>query len=538
MKIADDNQFATRDRLFAAFGKEKLCAFGHRCSEVASEPAHVCFEVLKSGETGACPERLPNWKVRKDLDRFVKNREGYFVVLFEAGDLGVMVPCQDILDAAQREQADIIGLSGLITPSLDEMVHVASEMQRLGFEQPLLIGGATTSPAHTSVKIDPCFDGAVIYVKDASRAVGVAQQLVGREAESYKLGIKADCERRRISHARPKRRAPALTIREARAAERRLDWAEYPPPVPEQKDDVSARDLVPYIDWMPFFNAWEFHGKFPDILDDEVVGEAVTALYQDAQRMLDQMLAEDWIEIRACVGFFPANANGDDIVVYEDANRDAERATIHCLRQQKRRRADLPQECLADFVAPATSEIDDYVGGFVVTAGGGVESRAQAFEADNDDYSAILLKALADRFAEAGAEYLHQRVRREWWGYAPDETFSNDQLIDEAYSGIRPAPGYPACPDHTLKHTLFELLEAPERTGVTLTESCAMAPAASVSGWYLSHPESRYFALGPIDLDQVEDYAVRRGLDVVEVERWLAPILGYEPGDRSQQDAA
>ncbi|MEM6818577.1 MAG: methionine synthase [Pseudomonadota bacterium] len=483
--------------------------------------------------------------VKGDVHDIGKNIVG--VVLqcnnFEVVDLGVMVPCQDILDAAQREQADIIGLSGLITPSLDEMVHVASEMQRLGFEQPLLIGGATTSPAHTSVKIDPCFDGAVIYVKDASRAVGVAQQLVGREAESYKLGIKADCERRRISHARPKRRAPALTIREARAAARRLDWAEYTPPVPAHLgihtvDDVSARDLVPYIDWMPFFNAWEFHGKFPDILDDEVVGEAVTALYQDAQRMLDQMLAEDWIEIRACVGFFPANANGDDIVVYEDANRDAERATIHCLRQQKRRRADLPQECLADFVAPATSEIDDYVGGFVVTAGGGVESRAQAFEADNDDYSAILLKALADRFAEAGAEYLHQRVRREWWGYAPDETLSNDQLIDEAYSGIRPAPGYPACPDHTLKHTLFELLEAPERTGVTLTESCAMAPAASVSGWYLSHPESRYFALGPIDLDQVEDYAVRRGLDVVEVERWLAPVLGYEPGDRSQQDAA
>ncbi|MEL6216253.1 MAG: vitamin B12 dependent-methionine synthase activation domain-containing protein, partial [Pseudomonadota bacterium] len=362
--------------------------------------------------------------VKGDVHDIGKNIVG--VVLqcnnFEVVDLGVMVPCQDILDAAQREQADIIGLSGLITPSLDEMVHVASEMQRLGFEQPLLIGGATTSPAHTSVKIDPCFEGAVIYVKDASRAVGVAQQLVGREADSYKRGIKADCERRRISHARPKRRAPALTIREARDAARRLDWAEYTPPVPARLgihtvEDVSARDLVAYIDWMPFFNAWEFHGKFPDILDDEVVGEAVTALYQDAQRMLDQMLTEDWIEIRACVGFFPANANGDDIVVYEDETRDTERATIHCLRQQKRRRADLPQECLADFVGPATSQIEDYVGGFVVTAGGGVESRAQAFEADNDDYSAILLKALADRFAEAGAEYLHQRVRREWWGY-------------------------------------------------------------------------------------------------------------------------
>ncbi|MEO0365121.1 MAG: methionine synthase [Pseudomonadota bacterium] len=483
--------------------------------------------------------------VKGDVHDIGKNIVG--VVLqcnnFEVVDLGVMVPCQDILDAAQREQADIIGLSGLITPSLDEMVHVASEMQRLGYEQPLLIGGATTSPAHTSVKIDPCYNGGVIYVKDASRAVGVAQQLVGTESGVFVENAKSDCARRRASHQGPKRRQPALSISAARAARRALDWSSYQPPRPNQLGlqtitDISAADLVPYIDWMPFFNAWEFHGKYPAILEDAVVGEAASALFADAQKMLDKILDEDWITIRASVGFFPANTAGDDILVYRDDSRSEVQATIHCLRQQRRRRDDLPQECLSDFVAPEQSGLQDFVGGFVVTAGDGVETRAAAFEAENDDYSAILLKALADRFAEAGAEYLHERVRREWWGYAADESFDNDALINEAYLGIRPAPGYPACPDHTIKATLFDLLEGEKRTGVSLTESFAMAPAASVSGWYLSHPESRYFALGQIGLDQVEDYAKRRSMSVETVERWLAPVLGYEPQEPDQKDAA
>ncbi|MEL7310556.1 MAG: methionine synthase [Pseudomonadota bacterium] len=483
--------------------------------------------------------------VKGDVHDIGKNIVG--VVLqcnnFEVVDLGVMMPCQDILDAAQRENADIIGLSGLITPSLDEMVHVASEMQRLGFEQPLLIGGATTSPAHTSVKIDPCYDGGVIYVKDASRAVGVAQQLVGADAGNFLADTKADCARRRASHRGPKRRQPALSIADARAARRQLGWSDYTPPRPkvlglQTVTDVSAADLVPYIDWMPFFNAWEFHGKYPAILDDTVVGEAATALFADAQKMLAKILDEGWITVRASVGLFPANASGDDILVYSDETRSEVRSTIHCLRQQRRRRDDLPQECLADFVAPTSTQLEDFVGGFVVTAGDGVEARAMAFEADNDDYSAILLKALADRFAEAGAEYLHERVRREWWGYAGDEVLDNEALIDEAYRGIRPAPGYPACPDHTIKSTLFDLLEAEARTGVALTESFAMAPAASVSGWYFAHPESRYFALGQIGQDQVEDYARRRSMTVESVERWLAPVLGYERQNSDQKDAA
>ena len=483
--------------------------------------------------------------VKGDVHDIGKNIVG--VVLqcnnFEVVDLGVMVPCQDILDAAIRESADMIGLSGLITPSLDEMVHVASEMQRMGFRQPLLIGGATTSPAHTAVKIDPNYDGAVVYVKDASRAVGVAQRLVGEEANGFIEKTKTECARRRASHAGPRNKAPALSLSAARAARRSLDWSTYVPPVPNVHgaitvEGLGSADLVDYIDWMPFFNAWEFHGKFPDILTDAVVGEAASALYADAQAMLARILAEDWLEVRATVGWFPANTRGDDIVVYTDETRAEARATVHCLRQQKRRRDDLPQECLADFVAPEGSGVADYLGAFVVTAGGGVEERAAAFEAAHDDYSAILLKALADRFAEAGAEYLHQRARREWWGYAPDESLDNTALIAEEYSGIRPAPGYPACPDHTAKATLFELLDASARTGVTLTDSLAMSPAASVSGWYLSHPESRYFALGKIDVDQVADYAARRGLDVAEVERWLAPVLGYEPAVAREQDAA
>ncbi len=483
--------------------------------------------------------------VKGDVHDIGKNIVG--VVLqcnnFEVIDLGVMVPAQDILDTARREGADLIGLSGLITPSLDEMVHVASEMQRLGFDQPLLIGGATTSPAHTSVKIDPGYAGPVVYVKDASRAVGVSQRLVGDARDDYIDDIKAECQRRRDSHAGNRRKAPALTIEAARSRAPDLDWAGYTPPVPAVRGlksvtDLDAETLVDYIDWMPFFNAWEFHGKYPQILNDDVVGEAASALFEDAQAMLARILDEDWLEIRAVVGFFPANGQGDDVCIYSDESRQTPRTRLHFLRQQKRLREGLPQGCLADFVAPASSGREDWVGAFAVTAGLSVEARAQAFEAEHDDYQAILLKALADRFAEAGAEYLHERTRREWWGYAPDESLDNDALIREDYRGIRPAPGYPACPDHTEKATLFDLLEVEARTGMSLTESFAMSPAASVSGWYFSHPESRYFAVGQIDLDQVTDYAARKALRVAEVERWLAPNLGYTPGAGNRRNAA
>ncbi|MEM9171182.1 MAG: methionine synthase [Pseudomonadota bacterium] len=495
-------------------------------------------------------ERQSNGKivlatVKGDVHDIGKNIVGVVLACnnFEVVDLGVMVACQDILDAATREQADIIGLSGLITPSLDEMVHVASEMQRLDYAQPLLIGGATTSPAHTSVKIDPNYSGAVVYVKDASRAVGVAQQLVGEGSADYVQRIKTDCERRRASHAGRKKRGPSLSLAQARARSRKLNWSQLTPPVPtftgaKVIEDLKLADLEPFIDWMPFFNAWEFHGKFPDILTDAVVGEAASSLFDDAQEMLRTMIADDWLEVRASVGFFPAASVGDDIAIYSDHTRSREAVRLHCLRQQKPRRQDLPQECLADFVAPVGESVEDYVGAFVVTAGHGAEARAQAFEYVNDDYSSILLKALADRFAEAGAEYLHQRVRREWWAYAPDETLDNVALIAERYRGIRPAPGYPACPDHTEKGTLFELLDASQSTGVELTEHFAMTPAAAVSGWYFSNAESRYFAVGPIDRDQVADYAERKGWSVQEAERWLAPNLGYAPGDSQQQDAA
>lgn len=483
--------------------------------------------------------------VKGDVHDIGKNIVG--VVLqcnnFDVVDLGVMVSCQQILDAAEREQADIIGLSGLITPSLDEMVHVASEMQRLGFTQPLMIGGATTSPAHTSVKIDPNYDGAVIYVKDASRAVGVAQKLVGDTVKDYISTIKADCTKRRARHAGSKRRGPALSLAAARAAGRQIDWGQYQPPKPSfigarVVESLDCETLLDYIDWMPFFNAWEFHGSYPAILTDEIVGEAASALFEDAQAMLKQIVSENWLSLKAVVGFFPAVSTGDDLKLYNDEERSNDLATLHCLRQQKKMRDGLPQECLADFVAPIDAQAQDYVGAFAVTAGIGVEARARAFEEDSDDYSSIILKALADRFAEAGAEYLHEKTRREWWGYAPDEALTNADLIDERYCGIRPAPGYPSCPDHTEKDTLFTLLDVTDKIGMRLTESFAMTPAASVSGWYFSHPESRYFALGQVGRDQVEDYARRKGEAIETMERWLSPVLGYEPEVAGRADAA
>ena len=478
--------------------------------------------------------------VKGDVHDIGKNIVG--VVLqcnnFEVIDLGVMVPCERILETARREGVDIIGLSGLITPSLDEMVHVAREMKRQGFTAPLLIGGATTSPAHTAVKIDPQYAGPVVYVKDASRSVGVCQSLVTPEIRvDYVARIKGDHQRRREQHAGKRAKLPQVTLDEARASAQGLDWSTYRPPVPRflgirTFDDYPLEELTRYIDWMPFFHAWEFAGKFPDILTDPVVGEAASNLYADARRMLRDIVRGRWLTARGVIGLFPAQSVGDDdIEVYTDETRSATLARLHHLRQQKDKSEGQSHECLADFIAPRASAVPDYIGAFAVTAGVGIEQHVERFERAHDDYSAILLKALADRLAEAFAECLHQRVRREFWGYAADEQPSNEQLIREEYRGIRPAPGYPACPDHTEKATLWQLLDPEQRAGIHLTESFAMFPTAAVSGFYFSHPAARYFGVGKINRDQVEDYARRKGWSIAQAERWLAPNLGYEPQD-------
>ncbi len=473
--------------------------------------------------------------VKGDVHDIGKNIVG--VVLqcnnFDVIDLGVMVSSERILEAARNENADMIGLSGLITPSLDEMVHVAREMTRRRFDLPLLIGGATTSPAHTSVKIDPEYEGAVVYVKDASRSVGVAQKLISKtDRSAYIAEIKADCRKRRDLHAGRADTAAYLSLAEARANAIRLNWKQYVPPAPHLSgvrvlNDIALADLEPYIDWMPFFNAWEFHGKFPAILQDPVVGDAASSLYADAKEMLAQIIAEQWLEARAVIGLFPANRSGaDDIVLYSDPARTETLATLHHLRQQRAKSAGQANRCLADFVAPAG--VADYLGAFACTAGIGIDARVREFEAAHDDYNAILLKALADRLAEACAEWLHERVRREYWGYAADEQLDSAGLIAENYSGIRPAPGYPACPDHTEKGTLWQLLDVEKNTGITLTESYAMLPTAAVSGWYFSHPDASYFSVGKVGRDQIEDYARRKGEPVATAERWLASILGYD----------
>ena len=476
--------------------------------------------------------------VKGDVHDIGKNIVG--VVLqcnnFEVVDLGVMVSCEKILETATRVGANLIGLSGLITPSLDEMVHVAKEMQRLGYRQPLLIGGATTSPAHTAVKIDPQYQGGVIYVKDASRSVGVCQALVTQSRrDAFIASAKADHERRREQHRNKSAKTPQLSLPQARARKLKLDWPNYVPPVPSflgvrAFDDYPLAELLPYIDWMPFFHAWEFAGKFPDILEDAVVGEAASGLYADATRMLKQLIAEKWLRARAVVGFFAANSSGeDDITVYTDESRQGVKARLHHLRQQKSKPANQPQSCLADFVAPIGSGRADYIGAFAVTAGLGIDEHVARFEAAHDDYSSIMLKALADRLAEALAERMHERVRRELWGYAPQERLDGNALIREQYQGIRPAPGYPACPEHTEKATLWQLLDPQKNAGIRLTESFAMFPTAAVSGFYFSHPEAHYFGVGQIDRDQVASYAQRKGWTRSEAERWLAPNLGYEP---------
>ncbi len=497
--------------------------------------AHLVPYIEAENEEGARPRaRIVMATVKGDVHDIGKNIVG--VVLqcnnFEVIDLGVMVPAEKILATAREKNADYIGLSGLITPSLDEMVYVASEMQRLGLNLPLLIGGATTSPAHTAVKIEPAYAGPVIYVKDASRAVGVVQALDSdTQRDEFVAKARSDNARRREQHNRPRRRAPALSIGAARENRYPGDWDDYEPPVPAQPglhvlEDFAVGELVERIDWMPFFNAWEFSGRFPDILDDPQKGEAASKLYEDARIMLDRIVDEKWLGAAAVFGLFPATRSDyEEVTVFEDESRSKVLAKFQFLREQKARRPDQHSLSLADFIAPEGAA--DYLGAFAVTAGRGIDERVAAFEAQHDDYSAIMLKALADRLAEAFAERLHERVRKHYWGYASAENLDNTALIREAYRGIRPAPGYPACPDHTEKGTLWELLDVERRIGIRLTESFAMVPTAAVSGFYFSHPESRYFSVGLVNRDQLEDYARRKGMSLEEMERWLSPNLGY-----------
>jgi 5-methyltetrahydrofolate--homocysteine methyltransferase len=475
--------------------------------------------------------------VKGDVHDIGKNIVG--VVLqcndFEVIDLGVMVPCEKILETAKRENADIVGLSGLITPSLDEMVNVASEMKRQGFTLPLLIGGATTSPLHTAVKIEPQYDHGVAYVKDASLSVAVCQSLCSESArEGYLATVKSEHAKRRERHGGRKRTTGYVALDEARGQRLGTDWSAYEPPAPaftgvEHLPSYDVEELVRYIDWMPFFHAWEFNGRFPDILDDPDKGEAARSLYEDARRMLERIVAEGWLEPTAVFGLFPAaSAGGDDIRVYADESREKPLLTLPQLRQQRSRKSGATQLSLADYVAPAESGVADYIGAFAVTAGHAMADRVRAFKAAHDDYNAILFEALADRIAEAFAERLHERVRREYWAYAPDEALAPEDLIRESYRGIRPAPGYPACPDHTQKQLIWTLLDAETRTGMRLTESLAIWPAASVAGLYFSHPESRYFNISVLGRDQVEDYALRKNVPVRTMEKWLSHVLGYE----------
>ena len=475
--------------------------------------------------------------VKGDVHDIGKNIVGVVLACnnYEVIDLGVMVPAEKILATAREQNADIIGLSGLITPSLEEMAHVAKEMQRQGYTVPLLIGGATTSRAHTAVKIEPNYEQPVVWVPDASRAVGVCTQLLSDDLRAaYVADVRADYAKIRAQHAGRGEGRKLLPIEVARQRGLQTDWSAYTPPRPKQMGVRALRDyplaeLAQYIDWTPFFQTWELAGRYPKILDDEVVGEEPKKLYADARAMLDKIISERWLAAHAVYGLFPANTvHDDDIDIYADEQRARVLMTWHNLRQQMEKPADRANLCLADFIAPRASGVADYIGAFAVTAGAGrFDQKLAEFEAAHDDYNAILFKALADRLAEAFAERLHQRVRREFWGYAADENLSNEQLIDEAFRGIRPAPGYPACPEHTEKGALFELLDVTAHTGIRLTESYAMWPAAAVSGFYFSHPQSQYFAVAKIGRDQVEDYARRKGWDIATAERWLAPNLAY-----------
>jgi len=497
------------------------------------------MEAKKAAGESSSNGKIVMATVKGDVHDIGKNIVG--VVLqcnnYEVVDLGVMVPAATILETAKNENADIIGLSGLITPSLDEMCYVAAEMKRQGFEKPLLIGGATTSKVHTAVKIAVNYDGPLVYVTDASRAVGVVGSLLSEtDAGTFAADVRDEYTNIRDAHGRGQAEKKRISIADARANRTKIDWPAHTPSAPARPgitvfDDYDLAELVTRVDWGPFFQTWELAGRFPDILDDATVGEAARSLYADAQAMLQRIVGEKWLTARGVIGLWPANTVGeDDIEVFTDEGRSGVLATIHTLRQQMARdRADRANRALADFVAPRESGVADHIGGFAVTAGHGADDVVRDFEGRHDDYAAIMVKALADRLAEAFAERMHERVRTKFWGYADGESLTNEDLIAERYVGIRPAPGYPACPDHTEKRTLFALLEAEKNAGIALTDSFAMVPAASVSGYYIAHPEARYFGVGRIHRDQVADYARRKGMTVAEAERWLAPNLAYDP---------
>ena len=466
--------------------------------------------------------------VKGDVHDIGKNIVG--VVLgcnnYDIVDLGVMVPSNKILDEAEKNDVDIIGLSGLITPSLDEMVHVAEEMERRNMKKPLLIGGATTSRVHTAVKICPAYSGTTIHVLDASKSVTVASKLLGENSGEFEASIKSEYVELKENHHSRQEEKQLITLSSARKNASAISWDNYSPPVPKFLgtkvfDSYSINEIREYIDWTPFFSTWMLKGKFPNILENPTVGEEAQKLYQDANRMLDRVIEEKLLQARAVIGFFEVKREGDDLHLKGGKK-------LHFLRQQGKKGSGIPNLSLADFIIPDEEGKRDFIGGFAVTAGIGIEKLIDLFESDHDDYNSILIKAIADRLAEAFAELMHQKVRREFWAYSPEEQFSNEDLIREKYQGIRPAPGYPACPDHTEKETLFDLLDAQEKIGISLTESYAMYPAASVSGFYFSHPDSRYFGLGKIAKDQVEEYASRKGMKAEEVERWLAPNLGYK----------
>ncbi|MGB0918498.1 MAG: methionine synthase [Flavobacteriales bacterium] len=474
--------------------------------------------------------------VKGDVHDIGKNIVGVVLACnnYEVIDLGVMVPAEKILKEAKEQNVDVIGLSGLITPSLDEMVHLAKEMEHDGFDIPLLIGGATTSRVHTAVKIEEKYKrGQAVHVLDASRSVTVVESLLGSKKEAFVSNLKDEYANMREMHARKRADKQFVSLAVARENKFKIDWKAEDLAKPNKLGltefkDFPLSELVDYLDWTPFFQTWELAGRYPKILEDEVVGEAATKVFADAQAMLKRIIDEKWLSANGVVGIWPANAVGDDVELYTDESRSEVLSTVHTLRQQSKKAANVANIALADFVAPKETELPDYMGGFAVTAGLGIETKLEEFAKDHDDYNSIMLKSLADRLAEAFAEKLHSIVRKETWGYDTSEALSNEELIREKYRGIRPAPGYPACPDHTEKPELFKLLNAGSITGMSLTDSLAMMPAASVSGFYFAHPQSKYFGLGKIEKDQVEDYATRKGMEVREVERWMSPNLNYD----------
>jgi 5-methyltetrahydrofolate--homocysteine methyltransferase len=494
-------------------------------------------EKLATGNTAKNAGKILLATVKGDVHDIGKNIVGVVLACnnFEILDLGVMVPAEKILEAAQREQVDIIGLSGLITPSLDEMVNVAKEMERLGMRVPLLIGGATTSRIHTAVKIDPCYSGPVVHVLDASKGVPVASSLLSKEQQlDFGIQVKAEYAQLRVEHAGRQEEKNYVSYTSAVQNAMPIDWCSTPPEKPslvgvKVLKDVPLTLLREYIDWTPFFQTWMLQGRFPKIFDHPEVGHEARQLYTDANRMLDELIEQNQLKAAGVFGLFPSARTGPDtLTVYADESRSQIKETFEFLRQQGKKGSGVPNLSLADFVATPESGLKDYLGCFAVTAGLGIEQLLDKYAADHDDYKSIMLKAVADRLAEAMAEWLHAEVRRHYWGYAPEEGLSNEDLIKEAYRGIRPAPGYPACPDHTEKKKLFKLIHATEEVGIQLTESMAMYPASSVSGFYFAHPQSRYFGLGKISKDQVTDYAGRKGMALQEVERWLAPVLNYQ----------